>query len=53
MGVGMKGEIDDAVAMFGSEADDMGKQDQPVPQPAGSKRDDESFVVDRPHGFPD
>jgi hypothetical protein len=30
--------------VFGGKADDVGKQHQPVAQPAGSERDDESFV---------
>jgi hypothetical protein len=51
MGVGMKGDIDDAVAVFGGKTNEIGKQHQPVPQPAGSQPDDEDFVISRPHGF--
>ena len=51
MGVGMKRDIDDAVAVFGGKADDVGEQHQPIPEPAGSQSDDENFIISRPHGF--
>jgi len=45
MGVGMKGDIDDPITVFGGEANDVGKQHQPVPQPAGSQSNDEDFII--------
>src|ERR1017187_9468602 len=51
MGVGMKGNIDDPITVFGGEANDVSKQHQPVPQPAGSQSNDEGFVMSRPQGF--
>jgi hypothetical protein len=51
MGVGVKGNIDDAVAVPGGKANDIGKQGQPVSQPARSKANDKEFVIRRRHGF--
>src|ERR1017187_10406448 len=51
MGVGMKGNIDDPITVFGGEANYVSKQHQPVPEPAGSQSNDEGFVMSRPQGF--
>ena len=43
--VAVKGHIGYPIPVFGGKADDVGEQHQPISQPSGSERDDESFFI--------